>query len=284
MEKPKQIFPGGKTAAMRKKEQEKKEAVAQFAKDQKKRMKANEKNKHKEFLKNIGPATRLLIVRRGLRDFLTVMLMSICMGSGVWFVHNQANPEKKRISYTQAFKRAYDIRNLTSTDRFYHASDSEPDGIYTIAAMLLLMTAAGVGIRRMQDDKEKAKDFEEHILRETLFSSSTPLDDLMIYFHWVQHPNMSWRDNYYEVEQERLWKLNPVCKSIVENMASLYPVLFERLLSGNTRFASRDYAIAVISGYLKSHPDEFQRIMDVYVGETLPKSLVRKYAKKSNQR
>ena len=241
----KKIFPGGNERAKK---------IATKKQDAEKRA---------EFKKAIGPATRLLIARRGLTQLLLWWMVAVGFGTVIWDIENIADKElgREHISLVDAFINAHDVRNLFKVDKWVNkrAGSISSDASYTFMSMVLLFWICRFAKMRMKKDEEvaektlKYKDSMRYLFAETDFFRRYDDSDLA-------------------------WKLHAVSRAVIRKIAADNPELFNRLLSGEINNATRDYAITVISGWLKNHPDDFAKVADVYDINSLPKSLVRKYA------
>lgn len=237
----------------------------------------NKDKKNQDFLNNIGKKTRFLIRRRSFATFLTALLLEIGLGSADWALCKDAYTDYyPQTSYADALKRAYNITTLFDYNKYKRMDASgSRDGIYTIIGLILLFAAVAMARLRANADTEIAHKTIS-ILRAEY---TTPLDfekDWVADFLTRKDFLLDSFDIMYRIGWHRQ-SVHPVCKSVIENMSAQHPELFERLLAGKTLFPPRDYALAVIKGYLKSHPHDFQRVLDVYNPENLPKSLIQKY-------
>ena len=272
----KKIFPGGTTAKMReemrkearrKKETSKrlKQETRAFHKAVNAEKKQREKEARQKFLKDIGPATRLLIARRGFAAFMVAVAVEIGLGSLLWMWGNvdgsdAAKPKEYRREYLVSLKNAYNVTNLFDGDKWKRKEhDRASDATETLFAILLLIAALEIGRRHVKDDEIVAK----RTLKVNI--STGVMDDLYnIKTGHVWSPGL-------------LWNMHPVSRAVIKHLSSQDSMRFNALLKGKVHRASRDYTMAVIRGYLETHPDELQKVLDVYEEESLPKSLLRKY-------
>lgn len=269
----KKIFPGGQTKQMRDQQQERQreyraqqQAAKAREKERKREQKKEEKAKKQEFLKKIGPSTRLLIARRGFTTFVAVMMLEVGFGSSMFlFRNNDSKPEANRRSYIEALKSVYNITNLADNDKWIlKENDFASDAIETLVATLLALVAAGFACRNIKRDQLTAK-------RTANLSPFFNMSSLYYIKNDIHH---------IPVKKEITWKLHPISRQIIKHIAANNPTLFNELISGKVSDASRDYTLAVIKAHLKSHPEDFKKVLDVYEEESLPKSLTRKYCQR----
>jgi len=265
----KKLFPGGEVVMAR--QQKRRE----HASDKAKRRVENARKKavKREFLDKIGPATRLLIARRGFAAFAAAMLMQVGIGSAYWALVDMDKP------YTDSIKNAYDITNLVDGKKWLDCEGNGMKEVFdTLVATVLLIGAVAAACKMVAYDRQVAKrtvrDVDGEIENDKWYKSDLSND---LYNIVNRH---AFSSNLYSFES-CFWKVHPVSRSIVKHMAELNPELFDNLLSGKTYMPSRDYAIAVVKGHLKSHPDDYKKLLAAYEYETLPKSLIQKYAAKS---
>lgn len=215
--------------------------------------KKQQKQDRKKFNKDIGPATRLLIVRRQITLFMVLMLMEIGLGSLCWAIRNQEKNVKG--DYMTALKNVYDPRSFTNVDSF----------LETFCAWALMLMAAGLSVVHKKHDEDIARQILSDI--ERAFPSMRILSSL------------NGKDyDKYGVHST----FHPVACRVIRHRASHDPRLLNGLINGHLSAGpTRDYAMAVICGHLKSHPEDFSKILNKYEEESLPRSLVRKYGTKT---
>lgn len=73
--------------------------------------------------------------------------------------------------------------------------------------------------------------------------------------------------------------LKPEVEQLVSKMSELDPGYMENLLSGGLTKASYETSVSIIGGFLKSHPDQYNRIVQIIDESTLPEEIVKKYGK-----
>ena len=244
----KKIFPGGD---------------AQKCRAEKRRAAAAKKAAQRKLLEDMGAATRLLVVRRGFNNFAAGLLLAFGVGSAYWGIINLELSGTEHTSYTDALRRAYDVTILTDASRRAHTDASGiPDGVYTLVSIQMMAVAAAIARVGAKDDMQIAAKTVECL-------------NGHIYANRLNYSLVRTLVGLSGCKDE---KLHPICCAVIKEMSAKNPTLFRRLLSGWTFDVTRDYAISVISGYLKTHPDEFRRVLDVYDADSLPKSLMRKYS------
>lgn len=151
------------------------------------------------------------------------------------------------MSYGQAIKNAYlwdDFRN-------------DNGGLFQgICGLISMMIALGVGMtaatKTTKENMKKA--------REVLWQ----LDHL--------------RD--YGIDVNKLMKdMEPEIKKLVSKMSEKDRGYFENLLAGGLDGADYEICVNIIKGHLKSHPEDYDRLVAVIDENTLPESIKKKYGK-----
>lgn len=239
-----------------------KEKMHTLQSEQKERAKA-EKQK---FLKEIGISTRLMMVRRGFTAFIAAMLLEIGLGS---LVFSAVNSENRR-SYIGALKSVYNITNLTDGDKWTRKDNEfSADAVETLIATLMMMVALEYARRGMKRDRKIAQDTLYEMIK---YPNNKRPEFRMIGLYYIKN-----KEFYIPASKEISWKLHPVSRQIIKHIIANNPTIFNELISGQVRRASRDYTMTVIKAHLKLHPEDFPKVLGAYEMETLPKSLTRKY-------
>lgn len=73
--------------------------------------------------------------------------------------------------------------------------------------------------------------------------------------------------------------LKPEVEKLLSKMSELDPGYMENLLSNGLNEASYKTSVAIIGGFLKSHPDQYNKIIQILDETTLPEEIVKKYGK-----
>lgn len=84
----------------------------------------------------------------------------------------------------------------------------------------------------------------------------------------------------YGIDAKKLVQgLEPEAKQIISKMSELDRGYFDNLLAGGMTKANYDTCVAIVSGYLKSHPKEYNNVIAIIDENTLPESIKKKYGK-----
>ncbi|MCQ2562502.1 MAG: hypothetical protein MJ158_02725, partial [Alphaproteobacteria bacterium] len=84
----------------------------------------------------------------------------------------------------------------------------------------------------------------------------------------------------YGVDTPKLVKdLTPSIKKILEAFSEIDRGFFDNLLAGGLDKANYETCVAIISGYLKSHPKEYNKVVEIIDEATLPEEIKKKYGK-----
>ncbi|MBO7509081.1 MAG: hypothetical protein J6T57_02290 [Alphaproteobacteria bacterium] len=73
--------------------------------------------------------------------------------------------------------------------------------------------------------------------------------------------------------------LKPEIEKLVSKMSELDPGYVENLLSGGMNNVSYETSVSIIGGFLKTHRDQYNRIVQIIDESMLPEEIVRKYGK-----
>lgn len=85
--------------------------------------------------------------------------------------------------------------------------------------------------------------------------------------------------NYGVNAKKIMSSLEPAVRDVVSKMSELDRGYLENLLAGGLSKANYETVTAIVSGFLKSHPDEYNRIVQIIDEATLPEEVVKKYGK-----
>lgn len=226
--------------------------------------KSEQAAKNKELDKKMGTMARLAIARRGFYTFTAVALLSVALGSATWGISKAAIPEKT-LSYPDAFKNAYNIKNLGDKDKAFD----------TTIAMLWLIVAAIAARANVNNNKKRARKLTRNIESDRYCRADIDVFNSRMLSTLYREQN---KDSFTVSVND---KMDAIARAIIKKFASENPEFFENVLANRISRITRDYAITVIEGHLKSHPEDFEKLLDAYVPESLPKSLVRKYGQKN---
>ena len=84
----------------------------------------------------------------------------------------------------------------------------------------------------------------------------------------------------YGVDVKQLMKdLEPSINKILKSLSEIDRGYFDNLIAGGLDKASYETCVAIISGYLKSHPKEYNDIIAIIDEATLPEEIKKKYGK-----
>lgn len=193
-----------------------------------------------------------LLARNSMVAFAVAALIGIGAGSATYAYGYLVTPSKDKYpSYIDAFKHAYDVLDLTKD---------------TVIAMLLLVGAALLANCCLREERRNAKRAVKEILLEHNAGAENHTPSRLAYIYGESGLDLN----------NPTGKLNPICYEIIKEVSSRNPELFDALAVGDVRGPTDSYAMAVIEGYLKTHPDDFQKVLDSF--ESVPQSLICKYA------
>lgn len=84
----------------------------------------------------------------------------------------------------------------------------------------------------------------------------------------------------YGIDAKKLIQdLEPEAKKLISKMSELDRGYFDNLLAGGLSKSDYETCVAIVSGYLKSHPKEYNNIIAIIDENTLPESIKKKYGK-----
>lgn len=84
----------------------------------------------------------------------------------------------------------------------------------------------------------------------------------------------------YGVDAKQLIEsLEPSVVKLISKMSEKDRGYFDNLASGGLDKANYDTCVAIVSGYLKSHPKEYNKVIEIIDEATLPEAVKKKYGK-----
>lgn len=177
-------------------------------------------------------------------------------GQAVARFHGRSGAADKSIiygnmSYEQAIKNAYLLEDWRNSE----------GGVFQgICGLLSVLISIGIGVRSIKLEKRAAEE-EDTLLAESVLKDLEILKD-------------------YGVDVTALSKrLTPDIKKILESLSEIDRGYFNNLIAGGLNKADYETCVAIISGYLKSHPNEYNKILEIIDNATLPDAVKQKYGK-----
>lgn len=89
----------------------------------------------------------------------------------------------------------------------------------------------------------------------------------------------------YNLNTEQVQKLVSLTPQIISDMSRDERVYFDMLMNGDIEIAENKtflgMATAIMDGHLKKHPEDMQRVLEVFDEKSIPESLIQKYASKT---
>ena len=191
-----------------------------------------------------------------LAGFFVSQIVTFLLGSFAWFCSidddDNIGPQFRTkgiygdMSWGQAIKNAYVF------DDWRHGKGGVFQGV---AGLIAYFVAIYIGL---QSAKRGTKNRASEILNEV---------DLFKYFG-------------RGIAIKNLFKeLGPDIYKIVSSLSEIDCGYFSRLISGKTEDTDYETCVAIIDGYLKSHPKEYEEIIKVIDEAVLPESIKKKYGK-----
>lgn len=233
----------------RQQEQKKKEAEAKKKKE-KEQLENAAKKLHNKKLRKIGPSVSF---KDFLKLFFISQMVTFAIGNFWYFLaddydgyddgldvyHNNAGGRK--ISYWQAFKEAYGLDSEARSAKVYYV---------TLIVSCIVFVIGGYSV--VSDGK----------------------DDRLRFLRTLEQL----KDYGVNVEQ-LLADMGPRTNKIISSLSKLDRGYFDNLARGGLNKAGYETCIAIVEGYLKSHPKEYEEIIKVIDEAVLPESIKRKYGK-----
>ncbi|MBP5794851.1 MAG: hypothetical protein J6W41_02445 [Alphaproteobacteria bacterium] len=151
------------------------------------------------------------------------------------------------MSYGQAIKNAYLLDDWRKGE----------GGVFQgICGMLSILIALGVGVSNAKEKNNEKNRKASEILKQ--------LEQL----------------KNYGIDAPTLIKdLTPSINKILESLSKIDRGYFDNLIAGGLNKADYETCVAIVSGYLKSHPKEYNQVIAIIDEATLPPEIVKKYGK-----
>ncbi|MBP9999095.1 MAG: hypothetical protein KBT14_00160 [Proteobacteria bacterium] len=151
------------------------------------------------------------------------------------------------MSYGQAIKNAYLLED------WHNGKGGVFQGVCGLLSMIIALSVATVaGAKKIKSNVFKSRD----ILLQ--------LDKL----------------KKYGVDAKQLIEsLEPSVVKLISKMSEKDRGYFDNLASGGLDKANYDTCVAIVSGYLKSHPKEYNKVIEIIDEATLPEAVKKKYGK-----
>ena len=162
------------------------------------------------------------------------------------------------LSYGQALKNAYLL------DDMVHGRGGVFQGICGILVTLLSL-GAGVGMYRSTISDRRRHQQDRHILLQRV------VDNVDALKNWVSIDK--------DILRRILDSLDGFATELVTKMSELDRDYLDSLVSGRMNGVSYNIASAIIAGHLKSHPEDYVRLVSVIDEATLPQDIVKKYGR-----
>ena len=248
---PKQI-PGYKeykdklTAAQKAAEEKRAAAAKKKADDaekekQEKLKKSAEKLETKIRRKKVRAITKQRIIKRVFKALLVSNMITFVCGSILWLTEDFWEDEYyDRDEFGYAYSGSY-WKDLKDA----YGADLEITLCNVIVVLTLFIIAL---IVKREDDEDTLKQLEK-------------LKD-----HGVDMPQL-------------IEDLTPSIKKILKSLSKIDRGYFDNLAAGGLDKADYETCVAIISGYLKAHPKEYNKIIAIIDEATLPPEIVKKYGK-----
>lgn len=200
-----------------------------------------------------------------LKEFATVQAVSFIIGSvaflGGKVLDREYVPMDERdihtgyvapiyggsMSYSQAIKNAYLL------DDWRHGNRGVFQGI---CGLLSLFLAYGFGTSEFKKQKKSDEKKYGEILAQ--------LESLKDY--GIDVPQL-------------IQNLTPNMEKLISKMSEKDRGYFDNLVAGGLDKANYETCVAIVSGYLKSHPDEYNKVIEIIDEATLPETIKKKYGK-----
>lgn len=228
----------------------KEKAEAQKKKEKEELESAAEKLRNKKLRKILG---RTVDFKDFLKLFLVSQMVTFAVGNMAYFIagdydygddgldfyHNSAGGRK--ISYWQAFKEAYGLDSEARSAKVYYV---------TLIVSCIVFVMGGYAM--VSDGKD-----------DRLYTLRT-LEQL--------------KDYGVNVKQ-LLADMGSQTNKIISSLSKLDRGYFDNLARGGLNKADYETCIAIVEGYLKSHPKEYEEIIKVIDEAVLPESIKKKYGK-----
>ena len=85
---------------------------------------------------------------------------------------------------------------------------------------------------------------------------------------------------YYGIGVPELIKnLTPSIKKMLESLSAMDRRYFDNLAAGGLDKANYETCVAIVEGYLNSHPKEYNKVIEIIDEATLPAEIIKKYGK-----
>ena len=256
-------------------EQNRKKTEKEVEKKAEKLKKAKEKIQDKKIKivsKNIKLTKNRPTFREFLRGFFIGQMIAFLIGN-IDYVFNILGPEYDNGQWTSGgrFWRGFDDQNLgrslkvpygEALKNAYGFGDLKDETVRfqvianLILTILSLMLGTRFAIKNEKIEKNRKQEKANNIL-----SHLEQLKD-------------------YGIDVEQLIKdLTPSINKILESLSEIDRRYFDNLAAGGLDKAKYETCVAIISGYLKSHPKEYNKVIEIIDEATLPPEIIKKYGK-----
>ena len=188
-----------------------------------------------------------------LRNFFTIQTAMFIAGSMAWVIgqckdkHGDrfwvAGQMYENVSYGQAIKNAYLL------DDWRHGNHGVFQGLMGMLSIIISLVLAGKSVKTARKEAEETlKQLEQ-------------LKD-------------------YGVDMPQLIKdLTPSIKKMLASLSKVDRGYFDNLAAGGLEKADYETCVAIVSGYLKAHPKEYNKVIAIIDEATLPPEIVKKYGR-----
>ncbi len=218
-------------------------------------------------------------VNRAIQGFFVAQMVTFLAGSISWFFDVgglYTNERGEDLSYLEAFKSAYGMGATNQIPGHYY--------ITIIVSCVLFVMFMGIiapydkiseqsfiefknarkkpeGMLKGKWDAKNRKDYEEIHWAERIVDRLEALKD-----YGVNVPLL-------------LENMGPNINKIIKSFSKIDRGYFDNLARGGLNKADYETCIAIVEGYLKSHPKEYEEIIKVIDEAVLPESIKKKYGK-----
>lgn len=218
-------------------------------------------------------------VNHAILGFFVAQMVTFLAGSISWFFDVgglYTNEKGEDLSYWEAFKSAYGMGATNQIPGHYY--------ITIIVSCVLFVMFVGIiapydkiseqsfiefknarkrpdGMLRGDWDSKNRKDYEERHWAERIVDRLEALKD-----YGVNVPLL-------------LENMGPNINKIIKSFSKIDRGYFDNLARGGLNKADYETCIAIVEGYLKSHPKEYEEIIKVIDEAVLPEEIKKKYGK-----
>lgn len=133
--------------------------------------------------------------------------------------------------------------------------------------LIAVLTAIGAG-KKIQKDKQ---------INKTIATERTAIDTMVTLQKLPQNVEL------YHLTENQMKCLTSVAKSIISEMSSEYRIYFDMIIEGKINAENKkdmlSLATTIMEGHLSQHPEDINKVLEVFNEHSVPEHLFAKYKK-----